>query len=69
MTDLPLAYRINKVHEVAPWGRSTTYTLVREGLLPARRLGGSTFVLREDLEAFVKTLEPVHKSSAATALI
>ena len=52
----PLAHRINKVHEVAPWGRSTTYKLVREGRLPARRLDGATFVLNADLERFLRSL-------------
>ena len=54
MSALPLAYRINKVHEVSPWQRSTTYKLVREGRLPAKKLGGATFVLREDLESFIR---------------
>jgi hypothetical protein len=55
----PLAYNINRVHEVAPWGRSTTYKLVRAGRLPARKLGASTIVLTEDLERFIANLEEV----------
>ncbi|GAA4115884.1 hypothetical protein GCM10022215_15160 [Nocardioides fonticola] len=57
MTEKPIAYRINRLHEVAPWARSTTYQLVREGRLPVRRLGsGVAFVLHEDLETFLRTL-------------
>jgi hypothetical protein len=52
----PLAHRINRLHETAPWGRSTSYELVRTGRLPARRLGGATFVLHEDLVSFIKEL-------------
>ena len=55
----PFAYNVNRVHEVAPWGRSTTYKLVREGRLPARKLGASTFVLATDIEDFISNLDPV----------
>ncbi len=55
----PFAYNINHVHEVAPWGRSTTYRLVKEGKLPARKLGSSTVILTEDLEQFIASLEEV----------
>lgn len=56
----PIAYRVNRVHEVAPWGRSTTYQLVRDGRLPVKRLGGGiTYVLREDLERFLRNPDPV----------
>ncbi len=60
-TQSPLVYRINEVHQVAPWGRSTTYKLVKEGRLPARRLGASTFVLAEDLQRFLYALEVVQE--------
>jgi hypothetical protein len=56
MADKPIAYRINRLHEVVPWSRSKCYELVRDGRLDARRLDGVTFVLREDLEAFIKRL-------------
>jgi hypothetical protein len=55
----PLAHSISKVHEVAPWGRSTTFRLVAEGKLPARKLGRSTYVLHADLEAFLAGLDSV----------
>jgi excisionase family DNA binding protein len=65
MTERPLAYSINRLHEAAPWGRSTSYKLVREGRLPARRLGASTFILREDLERFIKSLDRVVAEDAS----
>lgn len=58
-TVLPLAVNINKVHEVAPWSRTTTYKLVSEGRLPARKLGRSTLILVADLERFITSLEEV----------
>lgn len=46
-----MAIKIGEVHHYAPWGRTTTFKLVKTGVLPARRLDGSiTYVLGEDLE-------------------
>lgn len=55
----PIAVNINRVHEIAPWSRSTTYKLVAEGSLPARKLGRSTVVLLADVERFIANLEKV----------
>lgn len=49
-----LAIRISKVHEYAPWGRTMTFQLVKEGVLPVRRLGGMTYVMREDLDRVLR---------------
>jgi hypothetical protein len=69
VTEKPLAYNINTVHDVAPWGRSRTYELVRDGKLPAKKLGASTFVLREDLVRFLQGLEPArHDPSSGDPL-
>jgi len=56
---LPIAVKVSKVHELAPWGRTTTFRLVRDGVLPAKRLGGTTLVLVEDITALIRDLEPV----------
>lgn len=55
----PLAIRINEVHTIAPWGRSTTYALVKSGRLRAKKLGRCTFVLLADLWALIDELEDV----------
>lgn len=55
----PFAVNINRVHEIAPWGRSTTYKLVGEGRLPVRKLGRSTLILVKDIEKFIAELEVV----------
>lgn len=64
VTEKPLAYTINTVHDVAPWGRSRTYELVREGKLPAKKLGASTYILREDLVRFLHDLDPAGPAQA-----
>ena len=56
MTAQQIAHRINKVHEVAPWGRSTTYKPCGTAGCQARRLDGATFVLNADLERFIHSL-------------
>lgn len=55
----PLAYRINDLHNHAPWGRSKSYELVATGRLPARKLDGATLVLVSDLEDFLRGLDRV----------
>mgnify|MGYP001032208135 CR=1 FL=1 len=55
----PLAYRANTLHEVAPWGRSTTYKLIRQGRLPVKRIGGITLVMADDLDQFLAQLSEV----------
>ena len=37
-------------------GRSTLYTVIKEGRLPVRKLGKRTLILRADLERFIATL-------------
>jgi len=37
-------------------GRDKLYCLIREGKLPARKLGRKTLILASDLEAFLEAL-------------
>ncbi len=37
-------------------GRSTLYMIIKDGRLPARKLGRRTLIHREDLDLFVSTL-------------
>ncbi len=37
-------------------GRSTLYSVIKEGRLPVRKLGKRTLILRADLERFIATL-------------
>ena len=60
----PLAYRINDLHNHAPWGRSKSYELVGSGRLPARKLDGATLVLAADLDYFLDSLDRVEVRGA-----
>lgn len=69
MSDAPIAYRINRLHEFVPWSRSKTYELVRDGRLKARRLDGATFVMRQDLEQFMTFLPLVVEPAPEPATV
>ena len=50
------AYNIPEVMARVGVGRDKLYRLIREGKLPARKLGRKTLILRSDLEAFLESL-------------
>ena len=50
------AYNIPEVMARVGVGRDKLYRLIREGKLPARKLGRKTLILRSDLEAFLEAL-------------
>jgi excisionase family DNA binding protein len=37
-------------------GRSTLYGIIKDGLLPVRKLGKRTLIMREDLDNFIAAL-------------
>jgi excisionase family DNA binding protein len=45
-------------------GRDKLYCLIREGRLPARKLGRKTLILATDLEAFLEALPKMGVSAA-----
>ena len=47
------AVRLNDLAARGPFGRSKLYEFVRTGELPARKRGGTTFVLEADWRAFL----------------
>ena len=49
-------YNIPEVMARVGVGRDKLYRLIREGKLPARKLGRKTLILRSDLEAFLESL-------------
>lgn len=52
---VPVAIRVGEVHHFAPWGRTTTFKLIKSGVLPAKKLAGcNSYVMREDLEALLR---------------
>jgi excisionase family DNA binding protein len=50
------AYSIPQVMAKVGIGRDKLYCLIREGKLPARKLGRKTLILASDLEAFLEAL-------------
>jgi excisionase family DNA binding protein len=50
------AYSIPEVMARVGVGRDKLYCLIREGKLPARKLGRKTLILASDLEAFLEAL-------------
>lgn len=54
----PLAYRVSQAAKLIAVSERTVWRLVASGELPSRRLGHSTVIVREDLEAYVRGLPP-----------
>jgi excisionase family DNA binding protein len=57
------AYSIPEVMAKVGVGRDKLYGLIREGRLPARKLGRKTLILATDLEAFLKALPRLEAAS------
>ncbi len=55
--DEKLLYRVNEVAANLSLSRSTVYELVRSGVLPSVRIGGSRRIRGEDLARFVESLQ------------
>ena len=53
----PLAYAISGAVAASGIGRTSLYGAIKSGLLPIRKFGARTLVLRADLEAFLANLE------------
>lgn len=49
-----LAYSVAEVVAITPFSRATLYREIAAGNLPAKKRGSSTFILAEDLDAFLK---------------
>jgi excisionase family DNA binding protein len=52
----PLAYSIAEACARSGIGRTSIYTLIRNGALPARKRGRRTLILAEDLRRCLETL-------------
>lgn len=46
-------------------GRSMVYDLIRDGKIPARKVGSRTIILTSDVDAFLAALPAVSRSRAA----
>jgi hypothetical protein len=57
LTDTPrLAYGVSDVTTLTGFGRSSIFEALRNGALVRRKLGRRTFVLHDDLVAWLKSL-------------
>ncbi len=50
-----LAFQINEAVSATGLGRSTIYDLIKEGKLCAVKAAGRRLILREDLEAYLRS--------------
>ena len=57
--DEKLLYRVKEVAADLSLSRSTVYELVRSGVLPSVRIGGSRRIRGEDLARYVDSLQRV----------
>jgi excisionase family DNA binding protein len=61
-TALRLAYSVDEVLKLLPFGRNTFYEEAKAGRLKVRKLGRKTIVLAEDLHEYLRSL-PVFGSN------
>lgn len=52
----PLAFSVADLPAVTGLGRSSIAKIIASGALPARKVGARTLILREDVEAFLRSL-------------
>ncbi len=55
---MQLSFSIEEVCKVTGFGRTKLYEAINEGLLPARKYGKRTIILRQELETFLDGLQP-----------
>lgn len=54
---MQLSYSIDEVCAVTGIGKTKIYQLINSGALKARKLGKRTIILKDDLDAFLASLE------------
>ncbi|CAM5769081.1 hypothetical protein LMIY3S_02718 [Labrys miyagiensis] len=55
----PIAHKIADLVRAGPFGHTKLYSLIREGVLPAYQVGGSSIVLDEDWQALFRHAPPL----------
>lgn len=56
----PLALSIDEAMVLTGIGRTKLFALIRDGAIPARKIGTRTIILRSELEAWLHTLPTVN---------
>lgn len=59
---MQLSLSIEEVIAATGFGRTKIYEAINSGALIARKFGKRTVILKEDLEAFLKNLQPIQKN-------
>lgn len=62
MNDTP-SLSIDEAAKALRLGKTKLFALIRDGHLPARKLGSRTIILREDVDRFLHSLPKVRKGS------
>jgi hypothetical protein len=68
LDQLPTAYRLDDLARQGPVGRTTLTMLIKDGALPAKKIGRTTFVLRRDWESFLESCRSGPDRSVVAAL-
>ena len=55
---LQLSLSIEEAKKATGFGRTKLYEAINQGLLPAKKYGKRTIILKKDLEGFLAELEP-----------
>jgi hypothetical protein len=48
------AFQPKALAEFGPWGETKIYEFIKRGLLPARKVDGTTFVIEDDWNSFLR---------------
>ncbi len=54
-----IALTVNEAAAASPFGRSILYECISNGSLRAKKIGRRTFIMREDLEQFLRSLPDI----------
>lgn len=60
-----LAYTIDEAAAAGPIGKTKIFEVIKTGALPARKLGGRTFILVDDFRVFLEGAPVVQRRQAA----
>lgn len=60
---MQLSLSIEEVRKATGFGRTKLYEAINQGLLPARKFGKRTVILKTDLDKFLSNLEPYSPST------
>ena len=54
---MPLSYSIEETCKITGLGRTKLYEAINKGLLPAKKYGRRTIILKTDIEEFLDSLK------------